>query len=266
VTARRLVRCGPLCVRPFASISRRGQLRRGVPFSAHRLVPTQIRRFIRFRSTDVHDEHFAFATKCGTMDAPAGLPAIGSAQYIHEPAHQSGRPGYGLRKRGTNRWCSARSAWRSPVPASRHRGPHTTTTPSVARSERFRVTDSTASTAEGVCIDPEGTRGEARLHGRSVERPYRYFVGSGLAACWGVDRAEITDVIAGVPFTGNTRQVSFFPMQQSTTTAVSKKIKPPEWQGAGCGPRAATENRHYPAHGWCSPLYVNGAVLFLAIR
>ncbi len=159
MTARRLVRCGPLCVRPFASISRRGQLRRGVPFSAHRLVPTQIRRFIRFRSTDVHDEHFAFATKCGTMDAPAGLPAIGSAQYIHEPAHQSGRPGYGLRKRGTNRWCSARSAWRSPVPASRHRGPHTSTTPSVARSERFRVTDSTASTAEGVCIDPEGTSG-----------------------------------------------------------------------------------------------------------
>jgi len=220
VTGRRLVRCGPLCARPFASILRRSQVRRGVPFSAHRLVPTQIRRSIRFRSTDAHDEHFAFATKCGTMDAHAGLPAIGSAQYIHEPAHQSGRPGYGLRKRGTNRWCSARSAWRSPVPASRHRGPHTSTTPSVARSERFRVTDPTASTAEGVCLDSEGTGGRR--------------------GCTGI--------------------------QLIAPTAVSKKIEPPEWQGAGCGPRAGTETCPYPAQGRCPPLYVNDAVLFLAVR
>ena len=59
--------------------------------------------------------------------------------------------------------------------------------------------------------------------------------------CRVVADAVDTDVIAGVPFTGNTRQVSFVPRQQTTVTAVSKKIEPPEWQGAGCGPRAGTE-------------------------
>ncbi len=63
--------------------------------------------------------------------------------------------------------------------------------------------------------------------------------------------AEVTDVIAAVPFTGNIRQVSFFPRQQTTATVVSKKIEPPEWQGAGCGPQAGTETFPYPAQGWC---------------
>ena len=40
------------------------------------------------------------------------------------------------------------------------------------------------------------------------------------------------------------------------STAVSQKIEPPEWQGAGCGPRAGTETCPYPAQGWCLPLYL----------
>ena len=40
-------------------------------------------------------------------------------------------------------------------------------------------------------------------------------------------------------------------------TAVSKKIEPREWQGAGCGPRAGTEIYPYPAQGWCPPLYIS---------